>query len=60
MQNKSPGIRNKARDLEPSFVTLGLDGAVTALLIVDDPYAPDHAEDEVLLLVGTSKADVHM
>jgi hypothetical protein len=46
--------------LNPSFVNFGLDGAITALTVVDDPYAPDEAEDEFLLLVGTATGEVFM
>lgn len=46
--------------LEPSFVNFGLNGAITALTVVDDPFAPDEAEDEFLLLVGTTTGEVFM
>lgn len=35
-------------------------GGVTALLVVDDPFAPDEAEDEFLLLVGTTHGEVYI
>lgn len=33
---------------------------MTALLVVDDPFAPDEGEDEFLLLVGTTIGDVYI
>lgn len=53
------GDRHKL-DLDISFVNFGMKGAVTALLVVDDPFAPDEAEDEYLLLVGTTNGEVFM
>ncbi|KAI6223607.1 hypothetical protein M3Y99_01450300 [Aphelenchoides fujianensis] len=50
----------RVQEVEPSFVTYGLDSAANALLIVEDPYATDEAEEEYLLLVGTNKGEVYM
>lgn len=37
-----------------------LNGGATALLVVDDPFATDDAEDEALLLVGTSAGAIYL
>lgn len=41
-------------------MNVGMGGAITALLVVDDPFAPDEAEDEFLLLVGTAAGEVYI
>ena len=51
---------NAEPELEPSFMVRNLNGVASAILVVDDPFATDDAEDETLLLVGTSAGSVYV
>ncbi|KAI6190609.1 hypothetical protein M3Y97_00137000 [Aphelenchoides bicaudatus] len=59
-RSRGYGDSSKEYNLDVSFVNINMEGAVTSLLVVDDPYASDDAEDEYLLLVGTTTGDVYI
>lgn len=47
-------------ELTPTFMVRNLNGSANALLIIDDPFAEDDAEDNALLLVGTSVGSLYL